>query len=170
MKPLSKQEEAFLGKVFGKIALQIEKIGRYKKDVSFEDYIGSDFLQDALSVPLNNIGEFLKSITGKRADTDKFGLMSAFPDIDWDGLKGGRDLRVHSYYSIIYSYPWEAITHDVPLLKAAIEQTCAQCPGVRAAMESEMLGLEYELQERRDQARRLMQEQAPSDEDDTSSK
>ncbi|MFQ5744953.1 MAG: DUF86 domain-containing protein [Acidobacteriota bacterium] len=44
------------------------------------------------------------------------------PDIPWSKIIGMRNILVHGYFEIDTDIVWDAVTHDVPHLKPAVER------------------------------------------------
>ncbi len=42
--------------------------------------------------------------------------------IDWNGIKGMRNVHAHDYDNVMFDVTWESITEDVPYLKNYLEQ------------------------------------------------
>ena len=42
--------------------------------------------------------------------------------IDWNGIKGMRNVHAHDYDNVMFDVTWESITEDVPYLKDYLEQ------------------------------------------------
>jgi uncharacterized protein with HEPN domain len=58
-------------------------------------------------------------------------LKAAYPDVDWRGISGLRNILVHDYLGINLVRVWEIVERDLPLLKRQIETLLAGLRGNR---------------------------------------
>jgi len=99
----------------------LERIKRRSKNInSADDFLdtenGLDML-DAIGMMLIAIGENLKKI-----DTETEGkLFAQYPDINWRGAKGARDILSHHYFDIDAEEVYDICKNDIPSLSAAIK-------------------------------------------------
>ena len=61
------------------------------------------------------------AILGEAASKLSKGLRESNPDIPWGSIIGMRHVLVHDYMKISQSRIWDAIKHDVPVLKEQIK-------------------------------------------------
>jgi len=100
-------------------SMRIEK--RFKTIQSSDDFSSSDEKTDkldAICMMLIAIGESLKKI-------DKISngqLLLKYPQIDWKGLKGIRDIISHQYFDIDATAVYETCKTDIPILMVVIAQ------------------------------------------------
>ncbi|OGJ84889.1 MAG: hypothetical protein A2487_07300 [Candidatus Raymondbacteria bacterium RifOxyC12_full_50_8] len=73
---------------------------------------------DVICMQLTGIGEGLKQID-KLTDGR---LLDGYPEVDWKGLKGVRDVIAHQYFSISTEAVYDACRKDIPALMAAVEK------------------------------------------------
>ena len=98
-------------------SMRIEK--RFKTIQSPDDFSSSDEKTDkldAICMMLIAIGESLKKI-------DKISngqLLLKYPQIDWKGLKGIRDIISHQYFDIDANAVHETCKTDIPILIVVI--------------------------------------------------
>ena len=92
---------------------------RFKPITKAEDFtntpIGKEKL-DAMCMQLIAIGESLKKVDKL---TDKT-LLSQFPQIDWTGAKGVRDIIAHHYFEIDADDIFEICSVHIPPMQKAI--------------------------------------------------
>ena len=91
-----------------------EKILKYTKDLSFEDFLTDDKTIDAVVRNFEIIGE-----ASLRIDED-FRLEN--PQIEWKKLRGFRNRIVHDYFGIDYEIVWSILTEDLEELIFQLDQ------------------------------------------------
>jgi uncharacterized protein with HEPN domain len=91
-----------------------EKILKYTKGLSFEDFLTDDKTIDAVVRNFEIIGE-----ASLRIDED-FRLEN--PQIEWKKLRGFRNRIVHDYFGIDYEIVWSILTEDLEELIFQLEQ------------------------------------------------
>ena len=64
------------------------------------------------------IGEGVKGVDKL---TDKK-LLSFYPDMDWKGVMGMRDIIAHHYFDLDAEIVYDVIKHDLPKLKDVLQQ------------------------------------------------
>lgn len=60
------------------------------------------------------IGEAARAMSGEGKER--------FPEVDWAGLVGLRNILVHAYHRIQPALPWRAATVDIPAIVARLER------------------------------------------------
>lgn len=93
---------------------QIEKYASQGKDAFFRERI----LQDAIVRNFMTIGEAVKRL---QAETT-----SVYPRIPWKDIAGFRDILIHNYSGIDYTYVWNVIETHLPPLKETIEKLISE--------------------------------------------
>jgi len=78
---------------------------------------GTDRL-DAITMMLITIGESFKKIDKK---TDKQ-FLTRYPQIDWKGVKGIRNILVHDYFNIDAEEIFDVCQNDIPPLLEVVEK------------------------------------------------
>jgi len=91
-----------------------EKILKYTKGLSFEDFLTDDKTIDAVVRNFEIIGE-----VSLRIDED-FRLKN--PQIEWKKLRGFRNRIVHDYFGIDYEIVWSILTEDLEELIFQLDQ------------------------------------------------
>jgi uncharacterized protein with HEPN domain len=91
-----------------------EKILKYSKGLSFEDFLTDDKTIDAVVRNFEIIGE-----ASLRIDED-FRLEN--PQIEWKKLRGFRNRIVHDYFGIDYEIVWSILSEDLEELIFQLEQ------------------------------------------------
>ena len=65
----------------------------------------------------------LKELQEVFGSTDRFSqnLKDQYPDIDWSGYAGFRNVITHNYFTIDFHKVWDVIQNDLPRLKEICE-------------------------------------------------
>lgn len=93
----------------------ISKINSFTKDYSDPDsFYDDDKTFDAVMMNFIVIGEMVLRISQK--------FKEANPQIDWNRIKGFRNLVAHDYFGIDAEEVWQIITNDLPDLKLKISK------------------------------------------------
>lgn len=109
----------------GKILNNIHEIEKALKDVDQLEFAKNRILHNSVFLDMATIGELLKTITGNPddeniANPDPYNLMQSFPDVDWQDLKGFRDINDHNYFIINPNMVWRTLTFRLQKLQSAI--------------------------------------------------
>ena len=91
-----------------------EKILKYTKGLSFEDFLTDDKTIDAVVRNFEIIGE-----ASLRIDED---FRFEHPQIEWKKLRGFRNRIVHDYFGIDYEIVWSILTQDLEELVFQLDQ------------------------------------------------
>jgi uncharacterized protein with HEPN domain len=92
----------------------MEKIEQYVGNSSYQDFIKSSLVFDAVIRNLEVIGEASKSIPEEIADS--------YPDISWKSMIVLRNILIHEYFGVDSEIVWEIIKSDLPKTKPFIIQ------------------------------------------------
>lgn len=100
----------------------LERINRRFEGIKTPlDFLSSDVNHDkldAISMLLIAIGESFKKI-----DKETKGLfLKKYPDIDWKGVIGVRNILAHDYFDIDVEEIYKICQRDIPQLMKALEQ------------------------------------------------
>lgn len=88
------------------IVQSAEKICRYLRGLSFEQFRENDALLDAVLFNLGVIGEAAK----KLPDTAK----AAMPEIEWSDAAKFRDIIAHHYFALDDQIVWDVAVNRIP--------------------------------------------------------
>ena len=91
-----------------------EKILKYTKGLSFEDFLADDKTIDAVVRNFEIIGD-----ASLRIDED---FRFEHPQIEWKKLRGFRNRIVHDYFGIDYEIVWSILTQDLEELFFQLDQ------------------------------------------------
>lgn len=90
----------------------IERIRRYTKGKTFDDFIADDMMYYAIVKNIEIIGEASNMLTEE--------FRNAHPDTPWKLVNGMRNYIVHEYFQVDNNVVWNVITGDLPLLEKQI--------------------------------------------------
>ena len=88
-----------------------EAIERFGGDI--EDFTDDAHYQTSCSFCIDQIGENIKNLSVT--------LKEKYPEIDWKGLMGMRDVIAHGYHRIDPEEVWVTLTEEIPVLKEVAE-------------------------------------------------
>lgn len=91
----------------------IAAIERYR-DRDKDSFQRDELLQTWFLRHLQIIGEAVRGIPED--------VRTLAPDIPWQKITGMRHILVHGYFEIDTGIVWEAVRHDIPALKLAVER------------------------------------------------
>jgi uncharacterized protein with HEPN domain len=76
-----------------------------------EAFFASSLIQDGVIRNLQTLAESSKRLSES--------IKEAYPDVDWTGLVGFRNVLVHDYLGLDLSLVYRAVEHNIPKLKRA---------------------------------------------------
>lgn len=82
--------------------------------------LGHDYARWAADDDLRLITERLVEIIGEAARAMSPEGRAAYPEVDWAGLIGLRNVLVHAYHRVQPELLWQAAAVDVPLIAAKL--------------------------------------------------
>jgi len=92
----------------------IEKVERYTKNLSYQQFSKSDIITDAVIRNLAIIGEAVKNIPPE--------LRKKYPEIEWKKIAGLRDILIHQYSGINLEIIWDILVNKLSPLKEAAKE------------------------------------------------
>lgn len=83
----------------------------------------AEFLQDrktqsAVIRQIEVVGEAVKNLSAE--------LTGAAPGVPWRAIAGSRDRLIHAYFKVDLEMVWAMVEHDLPWLRAQVQQLLAQ--------------------------------------------
>ena len=98
----------------------IERIRRYTKGNTCDDFLASYMLYYAVGKHIEIIGEASNMLTEEFRNTH--------PDTPWKLVNGMRNYIVHEYFQVDNNVVWDVITGDLPLLEKQIIEYITEEP------------------------------------------
>jgi len=90
----------------------MDKIERYTRGLSFQQFLSDDKSVDAVVRNLEIIGE-----AANRLPHD---FRAAHPEIEWIQIAGLRHRIVHEYFGVDLNLVWQILSFDLPNLKSKL--------------------------------------------------
>ena len=91
-----------------------EKILRYTRGLSREEFLKEEKTYDAVLRNLEIIGEAAKQISEERK--------KQVASIEWRKIGGFRDIVIHEYFGIDQNILWDIVTTKVPALRDQLKK------------------------------------------------
>lgn len=95
------------------ILISIERIQTYIKEMNYAQWEHDHKTIDAVTRNLEIIGEAANNIPRE--------IMTRFPDIPWNHMRGMRNMLAHEYFGVDIEVIWKTAIEDLPELKEQIE-------------------------------------------------
>jgi len=92
----------------------INKIQRYTRGMTLEDFRASDIVMDAVIQNLGVIGEAARYVPAE--------VQSSYANIPWDKMRGIRNVIIHEYFGISISIVWQTTKEDLPPLVPLLQR------------------------------------------------
>lgn len=89
------------------------KVVRYTHGMSREAFFADELVYDAVLRNLEILGEAAKRVPAS--------VRSRYPQVDWRGIAGLRDILAHAYFALDEDTLWDIIANKVPPLIAELE-------------------------------------------------
>ena len=96
----------------------IERIERYIAGWSLSQFLDDPLRQDAITRRLEVLGDACRQLPAE--------LLSAWPEVRWEEIRGMRNRLAHEYDDIDMPTVWDAATSDLPVLKIVIKAMLTQ--------------------------------------------
>ena len=91
---------------------------KYLAGVSFEGFLSNSEKRFATVKQIEIIGEACNYITDS--------LKQAHPEIEWNPIRGFRNISIHEYFGVNFHIVWEIATNDLPVLKQQFIQILSE--------------------------------------------
>jgi uncharacterized protein with HEPN domain len=105
---MSKKRRGFL-LFLEDIMASIEKLEKYTKDLSFDQFSKNEMAVDAVIRNFEVIGEAVKKIPKE--------VKQKYSDVEWNEATGFRDVLIHDYFGIDLEAVWDTLKKNVPVFK-----------------------------------------------------
>lgn len=86
----------------------IRRIEKYTENISFDEFVDNELIQDGVLRNLEVIGEAVKNIPDD--------IKSDNPNVEWRKIAGLRDILIHAYFGIDVEIIWDIVKNKVPEL------------------------------------------------------
>lgn len=96
------------------------KVKRYTVGREFGTFVADEMVYDAVLYNLQILGEAAKKIPDQ--------VRQRYPEIDWRGVAGLRDVLSHAYSALDNATLWKIVSADIPRLLAPLERIEADLP------------------------------------------
>ncbi len=96
------------------ILKSIQKIQKYTKGKTYDDFIQNDLLVDGVVRNLEVIGEAVKNIPAS--------FRKKYSSIEWKKIAGLRDILIHEYFGIDYEILWDIVKNKIPELENQMKE------------------------------------------------
>ena len=87
---------------------------KYMQGVSRNDFESNEMLQDAVTRPLEIIGEAAGQVSEE--------YQEAHTNIPWHKMIGMRNRLIHEYFRVNYGAVWDTVRNDLPDLIQLLEE------------------------------------------------
>ena len=92
----------------------IEKIEKYIKGFTFEEFCTNDIVIDAIMRNLEVVGEASKNVPKN--------IKRKYTFVEWKEAIGFRNVLIHDYFGIDLESVWDTIKNNLPSLKENIKK------------------------------------------------
>ena len=92
----------------------IERVERHLAGVSWDEFLQTELVQDAVLRQLEIIGEAARNLSDD--------LRQAHAQVPWSQIVGMRNRLIHAYFQVDLTVVWEIAQVDLPALKEQIRQ------------------------------------------------
>jgi len=98
----------------------IEKIERYTAGLTREEFLANELVADAVIRNLEVVGEVARHIPDE--------LRAKFPEVNWRGIVGFRNVLIHEYFAVDLDVVWTIVANHLPELKQVFQKMLRERP------------------------------------------
>ncbi len=91
----------------------IKRIERYTEDITYNQFIKNELIQDGVIRNLEIIGEAVKNIPME--------IRNNYSNIEWRKIARLRDILIHDYFGVDLEIIWDVIKNKIPDLKRNVD-------------------------------------------------
>jgi uncharacterized protein with HEPN domain len=99
----------------------IQHVLEYTCELTYDEFLHSSLVQDAVLRNIQVIGEATKKLSA--------GLQAKHTQTPWREMAGMRDKVVHDYFDIDHQVVWDAARRDLPPLRDQVEAILQEVAG-----------------------------------------
>lgn len=101
----------------------IERIENFAGEISTDEFLKSEIIQDAVMRRIEIIGEAVKNIPNS--------FRNKYSDIEWKKIAGTRDTLIHGYFGVDLRLTFKIVKKDIPDLKKKISKILKEEFGIK---------------------------------------
>ncbi|KPL01927.1 MAG: hypothetical protein AMJ73_09490 [candidate division Zixibacteria bacterium SM1_73] len=99
----------------------VRKIKKYTENISVDDFVKDELIQDGVVRNLEIIGEAVKNLPED--------IKSSKSQVEWKKIAGLRDILIHGYFGIDADIVWDVVENKIPELRQKILQILSETEG-----------------------------------------
>lgn len=111
---MKSQEEKDPRPYLDHIVESVNAIQEYTRDFSYQQFLDSRLIQDAVTRRIEIIGEAVKNLPAS--------FREKYPNIPWKDIAGMRDKVIHKYFGVELAAVWKTVKEDIPNLEKDIPE------------------------------------------------
>lgn len=92
----------------------IDKIEKRVKEISKEEFLRDDVIQDAIVRQFEILGEAINNLSDE--------IEEKYSQIEWSKAVGLRNALIHGYFDVDFNIVWDTIKNDLPSFKIQINE------------------------------------------------
>lgn len=87
-------------------------INSFTGNITYENFIHNDEKTFATVKAIEMIAEAIKEIPEE--------IRLNYPQVDWRGIIGMRNIKIHQYWNIDYETVWEVVSSEIPQIASTV--------------------------------------------------
>lgn len=96
------------------IQQEITFLIKHSEGITYDELVENDILNKAFVRSLEIIGEASKKIPED--------VRASYPEMDWKGFAGLRDILIHQYWGVDYEILWNILQEDIPFASIWVDK------------------------------------------------